>query len=58
VKDVTADSIELEYNMKEYTTQSVYKIDRPENYEGFTEKFSRKEIKRQFDEEVIFDVIR
>jgi hypothetical protein len=55
---VTADSIELEYNMKEFTTSSVEEIDRPQNYEGLTEVFSRKEIERQLADETIYEVKR
>jgi len=58
VTAVTADSIELEYNTKEFTTSSVEAIDQPQNYEGLSEMISRKEIQRQLADETIYEVRR
>ena len=55
VVSVTADSIELELNQMEYSkSYGLEKIDRPENYVGYTEMYSKKDIQQQFKVNVIY----
>ena len=56
---LTPDSLEVELNSKEFTTTTgIKKIDRPENYEGFYEVFSKEDIVKKFNSGEIYEVVR
>ena len=53
------DSVELELNKMVFTQKSgIEKIDKPENYDGYTEWYSVKELEEQMKDGTIYDVIR
>lgn len=59
IVSVDKDSIEFTLNLKEVNKiRGVADIDKPENYPGLTQKFSRKQVETMYQSEEIPDIIR